>query len=112
MRHQVGRLPELLQHFLLRPMHSVSEAPRTPKTEDRLPGPPPTMKLQKRVGSEECLLQRGRAKSPKTGSEKEGIDVYVYDRNTDVATAVLCQAEEVLASPPLPSLSSSLQLPY
>jgi len=42
----------------------------------------------------------------------EGIDVYVYDRNTDVATAVLCQAEEVLASPPLPSLSSSLQLPY
>jgi len=29
------------------------ETPRTPKTEDRLPCPPPTTKPQKRVGSEE-----------------------------------------------------------
>jgi hypothetical protein len=33
---------------------SARETPRTPKTEDRMPAQPQKMKLQKRVGSEDC----------------------------------------------------------
>ena len=55
----------------------VSETPRTPKTEDRLPAQTWKMKLQKRVGSEDVLgthafLGPGRRVSRPRGAGSSG----------------------------------------